>query len=69
MEFMGTYSFTRLHTGHAGDCKCKWCFQLKNIPTVVVKDSNSLTTPATPRPKTPILIEPKTFVRVPMIEG
>ena len=65
MEFMGTYSFARLHTGHASKCACKWCFQLKNVPTVVEASSIAVTTP---RPET-ALLEPKNFVRVPMIEN
>ena len=68
MEFMGLRAFAQFTTGHASKCTCKWCFQLKDIPAVVVKDDNSLTTTAA-RSETALLIEPKTFVKVPMIEG
>ena len=67
MEFLGVRSFAQFSTGHAAQCSCKWCGVLKHIPAVVVKDDNSLTTPtATSRGETPILIEPKTFCKVPM---
>ena len=69
MEFMGLRAFAQFTTGHTSKCTCKWCFQLKDIPAVVVKDDNSLTTtPATSRGET-ALLEPKNFVRVPMVEN
>ena len=51
-------------TGHRKQCLCSWCKALENV--VVVEASSSAA--PTPRPKT-ALLEPKNFVRIPMIEG
>ena len=64
MEFMGLRAFAQFTTGHTSKCTCKWCFQLKDIPAV--KDDSN--TAPSARSET-ALLEPKNFVRVPMIEG
>jgi len=75
-QFLGTKSFAKLHTGHSDGCICSWCTALKKVPAVPVNaipvrpHSAPPSTPVTTiGSETSLLIEPETFVRVPMIEG
>jgi len=73
-QFLGTKSFAKLHTGHSDGCICSWCTALKKVPAVPVNaisvrpHSAPCTPVTTTGSETPLLIEPETFVRVPVID-